>query len=602
MRREGGCSLTPAGTPAGADTELLARATSLLGSQFLGRVQALAGDDFRLVPPEAVMAGMTALAHELACDPRATAVLHARLWRDGAALWTRVLEARRTGSIVPAFPPAPSDRRFKYRAWAEDPMWSYLQQSYYLLGDWLMGLIEHGAIDEPTRRRLRFYMRQYVSALAPTNFAFTNPEVLRRVRETEGRCLVDGLRRFVDDLERGAGHLRIRQTDESAFRLGENLATTPGKVVFRNHMFELIQYTPATAEVFERPLLVVPPWINKYYILDLQPRNSLVKFAVDQGYTVFLVSWVNPTEGLAHVRFEDYLGDGVLAALAAVEAAIGVRYVNVLGFCIGGILAASAAAHLAAVGDDRIASATFLATLFDFDDVGEIGVFIDEAQVGAMETHAARTGFLGGHFLAQMFAMLRENDLIWSFFVNNYLLGKDPPAFDLLYWNADSTHLPATMLSDYLRGFYLANGFARPGTLTFLGTPIDTRLVTVPTYALATREDHIAPWRSCLAVTRQFRGPVRFVLGGSGHVAGIVNPPARAKYGFWTRDDVASADEWLDGATAHEGSWWTDWAAWLRAHGGRSVAARDPSAGGLAPIDDAPGTYVLLRTNENHGR
>ncbi len=587
--------------PAPFDAELIhlgERAAALLGKGFLRRLDEVAGQSFSLTPPETVHRSFGEFGLALMADPHRLAAAQARLWRDSFALWHNVLKARRQGRLEPLYPPQAGDRRFKDKAWREEPGWTYLQQSYFLMSHWLSHLVDEAALDEDTKRRVKFYTRQYLSAVAPSNFPLTNPAVVRRAQETEGRSLLDGLRHFLDDLERGDGHLRIRMTDDAAFALGDNIATTPGKVVHRNDLMELIQYAPTTASVHDRPLLVVPPWINKFYILDMQEQNSFVKYAVDQGFTVFLISWINPTAELANKRFEDYLDAGPLAALDAIERAIGAREVNVLGFCIGGILTATLLSHLAAEGDHRVTSATFLATLFDFTDVGEIGVFIDEPQVAAMERHTAATGFLEGRHMADMFSMLRENDLIWSFFVNNYLMGREPAPFDLLYWNGDATRLPAAMLSDYLRGFYLGNALTRPGTVEVLGTPVDTRRVTVPGYALATRDDHIAPWASCWPITRQFRGPVRFVLGGSGHIAGVVNPPARRKYGYWTNDtDAATAEDWLAGATAHAGSWWPDWSAWLAAHAGERVPARDPAAGGLAPLDDAPGRYVRMRAD-----
>jgi len=589
--------------PATLHAELVAlgeRTNAFLGRSFLNRLDDLAGQSVSTTPPDGVSRSFGEFGLRLLADPHRLAQAQARLWRDSFALWHKVLEGRRLGRLEPLYPTPPGDRRFKDKAWQEEPGWTYLQQSYFLMSNWLSRLVDGAELDPETHRRVKFYTRQYLSAMAPSNFPLTNPEVLRRARETEGQSLVDGLARFLDDLERGDGYLRVRMTDERAFALGDNIATSPGKVVFRNELMELIQYAPTTATAHRRPLLLVPPWINKFYILDLQETNSFVKYAVDQGFTVFLISWVNPGAELADRRFEDYLRLGPLAALDAVEAATGEREVNVLGFCIGGILTATLVSHLAAMGDKRVTSATFLATMFDFTEVGEIGVFVDEPQVAALERHTAATGVLEGRHMADMFSMLKENDLLWSFFVNNYLLGKDPAPFDLLYWNGDATRLPAAMLSDYLRGFYLGNALARPGTLDLLGHAVDTRRVDVPTYALATKEDHIAPWASCWPVTRQFCGPVRFVLGGSGHIAGVINPPSRGKYGYWTCDDVApSAAAWLEGATPQEGSWWPDWAGWLAAHGGGRVPARDPAAGGLAPLADAPGRYVRMRADRS---
>lgn len=571
------------------------RLAALFGTGVEAKLAEISCTSFSLLPPAQVQRAFAELALALIADPGRAIRAQARLWRDGLALWHAVAEAGGGGAFEPPFAQVEGDRRFKDPAWRDGGTWTYLQQTHLLLARWLDDLVGEAELTPEARRLLRFMARQYASAMAPSNFALTNPAVLRRAHETQGRSLAEGLQRLAEDLARGAGRLSLRTVDERAFAVGRNLAITPGRVIFRNELIELIQYAPTTAHVHARPLLLVPPWINKYYILDLQPRNSFVRHAVAQGFTVFLISWVDPPAELAARRFEDYVREGPLAALAAIEAAVGTTAVNVLGFCIGGVLVATLLAHLAARGDDRVASATFLATLFDFADVGEMGVFVDPAQVAALEAHTAQTGFLEGRYLADMFSLLRENDLIWPAFIDGYLMGVDPPAFDLLYWNADATRLPAAMLSDYLRGFYLNNAFARPGTLEVLGTPVDTRRIAVPTYALATRDDHIAPWRSCLPVVEQFAGPVRFVLGGSGHVAGVVNPPERGKYGYWTREDAFVKGDWLAGATRHAGSWWPDWLAWLRRHAGPMVPARDPDAGGLAPLGDAPGTYVMVR-------
>ena len=579
------------------------RATAVLGRQGLERFDEHADDDLTMTPPAGVAEGFAELARSLLADPHRLARAQAQLWRDSFALWQRVLTARADGRLEPLYPTPPGDRRFTDPAWRDEPVWTYLQQSYYLWSEWLARLVDEADLDPETRRRVKFFTRQYLSAAAPSNFPLTNPAALRRAEATGGRSLVDGLTRLLDDLERGDGRFSPRTTDRSAFTLGENIAASPGRVVFKNELMELIQYAPTTATVHRRPLLLVPPWINKFYILDLQETNSFVRYAVDQGFTVFLISWVNPSAELADRRFEDYLRAGPLAALDAIAAATGEAEVNVLGFCIGGILTATLLSHLAAEHDPRVTSATFLATLFDFTEVGDLGVFVDEPQVAALERHTAATGVLAGRHLADVFSLLKENDLLWSFFVNDYLLGKDPEPFDVLFWNGDATALPAAMLSDFLRGFYLENALARPGTLELLGHGVDTRRVEVATYALAAKDDHIAPWRSCWPVTRQLRGPVRFVLAGSGHIAGVVNPPLREKYRYWTRDETAaSAADWLDGASQHAGSWWPDWSAWLGRHGGGTVPARDPEAGGLAPLADAPGRYVHMRSDKAEER
>ena len=576
-------------------TVLGERAAALTGQAFARRLEALAGARFGAVNASSVARAFAELQLCLLQNPRHLAWAQARLWRDGLALAQRMLDQ---GAGAPP-PPRPSDRRFADPAWSDEPAFAHLQQSYLLFTRWVADLVEAQGLDTATRRRARFYARQITSAFAPTNFALTNPEALKRAAETEGRSVVDGLRRFVHDLERGDGRLKITRTPEDAFRVGETVAATPGKVVFRNDLIELLHYAPRGERVRKRPLLVVPPWINKYYVLDLQPNNSFVGFALAQGFDVFLISWVNPGVELTDKRFGDYVREGPLAAVEAIERATGESHVNVLGFCIGGVLTASAIAHLAAKDRQRFHSATFLATLFDFTEVGDMAVFIDAEQVTAIEAHTKDSGFLESHHLAEMFAMLRENDLIWSFFVRSYLLGREPPAFDLLFWNDDATRLPAAMLSDYLRGFYLGNAFARPGTLEILDTPLDARRIDIPVYALATVDDHITPWPSCHAATRVLGGPVRFVLGGSGHIAGVVNPPTRQKYGYWTRDEVMTdPDRWLEGATHVQGSWWSDWASWLHARSGDWVPARTPGGGGLPALGDAPGTYVRVKAED----
>jgi polyhydroxyalkanoate synthase len=385
-------------------------------------------------------------------------------------------------------------------------------------------------------------------------------------------------------------------TDLDAFALGRNIALTPGKVIFQTDLMQLLQYTPTTETVFRRPLLIVPPWINKYYILDLREKNSFIKWAVAQGHTVFVVSWVNPDEKLARKTFEDYMTDGLLAALGAVEQATGERSVNVIGYCLGGTLLAAALAYMAEKGDDRVASATYFTTMVDFEEPGELGVFIDEEQLAALEERMSETGYLDGSAMATTFNMLRANDLIWSFVVNNYLLGKDPFPFDLLYWNSDSTRMPAAMHSFYLRRMYQENKLVEPGGITLCGVPIDLGKIATPTFILSTKEDHIAPWKSTYAATQLYRGPIRFVLAASGHIAGVVNPPAAEKYHHWTNANLPDDPEaWLETAKQQPGSWWPEWAKWIAKHGGGKVAARQPGEGKLTPIEDAPGSYVAVR-------
>ena len=562
--------------------------------------EAAGEDGFSIADPTAIGRAFLALGSQLMADPARLAEAQAQLWRDSMALWQNTMQRMLGEEAPPLIEPERGDRRFKDEAWSEDLLYDYIKQSYLLSARWLRGLVKDvPGLERRDQEKVDFFTRQFVSAVAPSNFVLTNPAVLRKAKDTGGQNLVEGLRHLLDDLERGKGRLQISMADEKAFEVGRNVATSPGKVIFQNKLMQLIQYAPSTEQVHQRPFLIVPPWINKFYILDLQPKNSFIKWCVDQGHTTFVISWVNPRRDLAHKNFEDYMLEGPLAALDAIEQATGERAVNVLGFCIGGILVASTLGYLAAKGDDRIKSATFLASLFDFNNVGEVSVFIDEEQIGHMEEHIREKGYLEGHHMAQMFNMMRENDLIWSFVVNNYLLGREPPPFDLLYWNADATRLPATMLLFYLKEVYRENRLLRPGGLSLAGLPIDLSKVKTPTYLFATKEDHIAPWASCYPGTQAFAGPKRFVLGASGHIAGVINPPSVNKYGYWTNPRLPKDPEaWFKGAKFQEGSWWPDWTQWLARKGGKKVPARHPGDGRLEPLEDAPGSYVKARASE----
>jgi polyhydroxyalkanoate synthase len=472
-----------------------------------------------------------------------------------------------------------------------------MKQSYLLVSRNVQGSV-HGArgVDLHTQHQAEFYTRQFLNAFSPTNFAATNPVVLKTTIASRGENLIKGLRNLIEDIERGGGRLSLKMSDLSAFQFGKNIAISPGKVVFQNKLMQLIQYAPSTQTVHRRPLLIVPPWINKFYILDLKPKNSFIKWCTDQGHTVFVISWVNPGAELAGKGFADYLLEGPLEALEAIKRATGEEKANVVGYCIGGTLAASALAYMAATGDRRIVSATLFTTLLDFADVGDISVFLDDAQLQLADEHMNRLGYLEGHHMAEAFNLLRENDLIWFFFVNNYLMGREPSAFDLLYWNSDSTRMPATMHSFYLRNMYYKNVLKDPGGINLANVAIDLRKIEVPVYFLSTREDHIAPWRSTYAGARLVSGPVRFVLGASGHVAGVINPPSANKYGYWTGKMLpADPESWLNGGKFHQGSWWTDWAGWIADYGGGQVPAREPGSGELAAIEDAPGSYVKVR-------
>lgn len=519
---------------------------------------------------------------------------NARLWRDFASLWQVGFERLAGRPAPPVISPEPGDRRFKDEAWTENPAFDVLKQSYLLASRWLRDMA--GAVpgmDEQAAGKLDFLTRQFIDAMAPTNFPFTNPEVLRATVESKGENLKRGLANLEADLKAGM----IRMADPGAFEVGVTLAATPGTVVFRNDLIELIQYAPMTPSVRKRPLLVIPPWINKYYILDLRPKNSFVRWAVESGLTVFVISWVNPGRELAAKTFADYMTEGPLAALDAIRQAIGETRVDALGYCLGGTLLSATLAVMAARGDSRIPSATLLTTLTDFSRPGELGVFIDEAQVGQLEARMQADGVLDGRDMAAVFASLRANDLIWSFAINNYLLGKDPEPFDLLYWNSDPTRMPAAMHGFTLRSLYLENRLVLPGGVTLDGTTVDLAAIRVPLYMLSTREDHIAPWKSTYALTQRVSGPVRFVLAASGHIAGVVNPPGTGKYGHWINPRrPADPETWLAKAKPVGGSWWPDWRAWLGARGGKTlVPARIPGDGGLKALMDAPGSYVKVR-------
>ena len=490
---------------------------------------------------------------------------------------------------------APKDKRFKHPEWSENAVFNFVTDSYLVAAELILSAIRDvKGMDEASARRVDFYTRQFVDALSPSNFVATNPEVLTATLASGGQNLLRGLENLLADLERGNGRLAITMTDLKAFRLGENIATTPGKIVYQNELMQLIQYTPSTREVRRRPVLIVPPWINKFYVLDLQPKNSFIKWVVDQGHTVFAISWVNPDEKLAAKGFENYMLEGPLAALDAIESATGERSVNAIGYCLGGTLLASTAAYSAAKGDDRITSATYFATLVDFTEVGDMAVFIDEEQLASLERRMRERGYLEAQDMATAFNMLRANDLIWSFVVSNYLLGKEHIPVDLLFWNSDSTRMPAAMHSFYLRKMYQQNLLAKPGGITLADTPIDLSKVRTPTFILATREDHIAPWKSTYAATRLYSGPIKFVLSDAGHMAGVISPPG-TKYGHWANDKLPSSpDEWFGCATPNQGSWWPLWDQWVTQFDGGRVPAREPGSGELPIIDDAPGSYVRV--------
>ncbi|HZZ63689.1 MAG TPA: class I poly(R)-hydroxyalkanoic acid synthase [Roseiarcus sp.] len=511
-------------------------------------------------------------------------------------LWAATLQRFQGGPAKSIAEPDRSDKRFADAEWRENPFFDFLKQAYVLTTRWADDLVSRADELEPhERHKAQFYLRQVTAALAPSNFIGTNPELIRATLAESGENLARGLKMLAEDIEAGKGNLRIRQSDARAFKLGVNLAMTPGKVIFRNELIELIQYAPTTAEVYKRPLLIVPPWINKFYILDLNPEKSFIRWAVSQGLTVFVISWINPNSRHADRDFAAYMHEGVLTALDCVEQATGEHEVAAIGYCVGGTLLAATLGYMAAVGDKRINSVTFFTALVDFTDAGDLQVFVDAAQLKEVEERMAEQGYLEGSAMASAFNMLRPNDLIWSYYVNNYLKGKEPKPFDLLVWNSDSTRMPAANHSFYLRHCYLQNDLSNR-RMVLSGKTIDLGKVTMPVYELASREDHIAPARGVFKGAKCFGGPVRYVMAGSGHIAGVINPAEKPKYQYWTNGPPeGDFESWVAGANETRGSWWPDWIKWLSAQAPEKVPARTPGAGKLKAIGDAPGDYVRMK-------
>lgn len=524
------------------------------------------------------------------------------LMRDYMALWQQSMMGLMGLKATPVAEPKKGDHRFKDPEWQSNFLFDFVKQSYLITARHIqdsVGQVE--GLSPNSSKKVNFFTRQFVDALAPTNFALGNPEVLRETVKSGGQNLLKGLDNLLRDIEDGGGQLRVKMTDPTAFELGKNVAVTPGHVVFQNPMMQLLQFSPTTARQYKRPLLIVPPWINKYYILDLKPANSFIKWATDQGHTVFCMSWVNPDKAMAEKLFEDYMTEGLLVAMDAVEKQCGVKQMNLIGYCLGGTLLGATLAYLAATKDTRVASSTYFVSLLDFSIPGELGVFIDEGQVASLEKTMSERGYLEGSEMAGTFNLLRANDLVWSFVINNYLMGKQPFPFDLLFWNSDSTRMPYKMHSFYLRSMYMGNLLREPGGITLAGVPIDLSKVTTPSYFVSTAEDHIAPWRGTYLGATVLGGPVRFVLGGSGHIAGIINPPSAQKYGYWTHPAKAlpaNPDDWMAGAVQHTGSWWTDWQAWVTGLDAAQVPARDPAKGKLKSLEPAPGSYAMLRLDK----
>jgi poly[(R)-3-hydroxyalkanoate] polymerase subunit PhaC len=536
----------------------------------------------------------TSGAYSTGADAAKVAALQARFLNEHAVLWRTTLARQPGGEADAAVGPADrDDRRFASAEWRRDPWFDYLRRSYLINSRFVADWVEALDAEPRAKERLRFVTRQLADAMSPANFAATNPEALKLALETKGESLTRGVRQLIEDVHKG----RIATSDESKFELGRNIAATEGAVVFQNELMQLIQYKPLAATEFKRPLVMIPPCINKYYILDLQPENSLVRFALEQGHRVFMVSWRNVEKDQGHLTWDDYVEAGALKALDVARAVSGAEKVNALGFCVGGTLLAVALAVAAARGEKGIESATFLASMLDFSDTGEIGLFIDEPSVALRERAIGGGGIMPGRDLALVFSALRANDLVWSYVVSNYLKGKPPEAFDLLYWNADSTNLPGPMYCWYVRNTYLENKLREPGRASVLGTPVDFSKIAVPAYVLATREDHIVPWRTAYRTTQLLGGDSRFVLGASGHVAGVVNPASRNRRSYWTgANQRVDADAWLAAADERRGSWWTDWSEWLARHGGGRAKARARLGNAkFKPAERAPGSYVKHR-------
>ncbi|HEY2840366.1 MAG TPA: class I poly(R)-hydroxyalkanoic acid synthase [Pirellulales bacterium] len=539
----------------------------------------------------------SAVAEYWLSDPSRANDIQARIGKAYLDLWGN--SVRRLAGEEPAavISPSPRDKRFADPEWKSNQFFDFVLQAYLLTTRWANDLVRDAeGLDPHTRKKAAFYVQQITNAIAPSNFVLTNPEVLRETLTSNGDNLARGMKMLAEDIEAGNGTLRIRQSDSSNLEVGVNMATTPGKVIYQNELMQLIQYSPATENVLRTPLLIVPPWINKFYILDLKPEKSFVKWCVDQGVTVFVISWVNPDKGLGAKTWEDYMKEGPLAAMDAIERVTGEMKVHTMGYCVGGTLLATTLAWLAEKRRVRVTSATFLAAQVDFTHAGDLLVFVDEHQISAIERDMKASGVLEGAKMAMAFNMLRSNDLIWSYVVSNYLKGKMPSSFDLLHWNSDATRMPAANHSYYLRNCYLENRLST-GSMVLDNTQLDLSKVKVPVYNLATREDHIAPPDSVLYGSQFFGGPVKYVLSGSGHIAGVVNPPASGKYQYWTNDnikDVTLAD-WIKGAEEHKGSWWPDWRQWLETIDPEHVTAREAGTAALPPIEDAPGSYVRVR-------
>ena len=556
------------------------------------RPAALSPDPFHVAP------ALTQVIGRLAAQPERMMRAQGDLFAKYLELWQTTARRASGETSEPVVSPAKGDKRFNDPDWSDNPVFDVIKQSYLLTANFLNDMVSDvDGVDPLEKRRVEFFMRMLTDAFAPSNFLASNPTALKEVMTSGGQSLVKGMENFQADLQRGGGALSIAQTDYDMFKIGENVATAPGKVVFRNEIIELLQFSPSTEQVHEIPLLIFPPWINKFYIMDLRPENSLIRWLASQGFTVFVASWVNPDASLATKTFEEYMRQGIYEGVGAAMKQAGVDHVNTVGYCIGGTLLSATLAHMAAKGDTSIGSATFFAAQQDFSEAGDLLLFTNEDWLGDLEKKMDEGGgVLSGQTMADTFNALRGNDLIWSFFVNNYLMGKEPKPFDLLFWNSDQTRMPKTLHTFYLRRFYGENAMAK-GELVLDNVRIDLSTVKVPIYVQSSKEDHIAPAKSVFKGARLFGGPTTFTMAGSGHIAGVINAPIANKYQHWTNNALpASLDEWRAGAVEAPGSWWPHWAAWLSAKSGRMIPARDPATGPLKPLGDAPGEYVKVKS------
>ena len=553
--------------------------------------------DTQVTPIDQVTKTLGAVAQSYMAEPQKLMEAQTALWNSYSKLWQNAWSKVLGDPMPPMATPARNDKRFKDKDWQENAMFDFFKQFYLVSSTWAQDLVKNAdGVDDHTRLKAKFYVEQILNALSPSNFPASNPEILRATLATNGANLLEGMKHLEQDISSPDGRLRIKQSDTTAFEIGKNIAMTPGKVVFRNDTFELIQYSPSVKRAYEIPLLIVPPWINKFYILDLNPKKSFVRWATEQGLTVFVVSWVNADEKQGRKSFGDYMKEGFLEAVQAVQDATGSEKVNTIGYCIGGTLVAAALGYMAAKNDTRVNAATFFTTQIDFEKAGDLLVYVDEEQVKWIEERMEEKGYLAGSRMADAFNLLRSNDLIWSYVINNYMLGKEPMPFDLLYWNSDSTQMPAGVHSFYLRECYLANKLAL-GKMILDNVRIDLKKVTVPIYNLAAREDHIAPLPSVFRLGQFMGGETKLVVAGSGHIAGVINPPEARKYQYWTNErNVSTVEDWLKGTKEHEGSWWPDWAEWITARSGDKVSAPVPGDGKLDVLGDAPGTYVRMRS------